>query len=178
MSTLNLYLSLLLRVRKQAKLQLLSVSWESGFCWTCCTRGRGGQVDNAPPPPSLWKQWSNYHSVWDGIESYIKDYLSGFIRHDKNIGLLRPFQLCSWQHEDGRLCSIVYCEGGFLTVEDSRSHQDVTAGALTEGNSLFPYLEACIVAVSHWGSGQVLLLCKKKDLSTNVWRVSTSMLLS
>lgn len=39
----NLHLSLLstsqaFRVRKQAKLQLLSVSWESGFCWAGCTR--------------------------------------------------------------------------------------------------------------------------------------------
>lgn len=38
----NLHLSLLstsqvFRVRKQAKLQRLSVSWESGFCWAGCT---------------------------------------------------------------------------------------------------------------------------------------------
>lgn len=54
----NLYLSLLstaqvVRVRKQAKPQLLSVSWESGFCWAGCTCDKNQNALHIPPPSSF-----------------------------------------------------------------------------------------------------------------------------
>lgn len=113
----NLYLSLLstaraFRVRKQTKLHLLSMSWESGFAQQAAPGGRGERdwtlvVCPLPPPiPQKWRQHGHY-SILRAVENQtLKNVQSGWQQVDffsfssfrcrnKNtdewLGLSRPF---------------------------------------------------------------------------------------
>lgn len=161
----NLYLSLLppaqvFRVRKQAKPQLLSVSWESGFCWAAGRKRRsstgadilrpenhenGNDMEIILAEGKMRAKSKALVKAWWGQVDLFKHWDFCWIRLpcvcccNKNTGewlALRGFRCCSWQHEDKRQCwNIFYVEGqgGFLSVREPRNHQDAAAGAATEG---------------------------------------------